>query len=86
MSTFTWRDAFIALVNRTSSKRLTITEEELSRARRTNNGMIIDNGKWSILAGEFGITEHINADMLNGHDEIEPLLAEINQQNMENVP
>ena len=86
MSTFTWRDAFIALVNRTSSKRLTITEEELSRARRTNNGMIIDNGKWSILAGEFGITETINADMANGNDDIIPLLNEIAQQNMEGAP
>lgn len=68
MSTFTWRDAFIAMVNRTSSKRLTVTDEELARARETNNGMIIDNGKWSVLAGEFGISETINADMANGFD------------------
>lgn len=84
--TFNWRDAFMALVNRTSSKRLTITEEELARAHETNNGMIIDNGKWSVLAGEFGITETINRDMANGHDDIVPLLTEIANQNMEGAP
>ena len=65
---FTWRDGFIALANRTKSKQLTITDEELINARSTNNGMIIDNGKWTIIAGEFGITEHINGDMMNGND------------------
>ena len=71
MSTFTWRDAFIALVNRTASKRLTITHDELARARNTNNGMIIDNGKFTVQAGDFGIVETINGDMANGYDDIE---------------
>ena len=86
MSAFTWRDAFIAMVNRTSSKRLTVTDEELARARETNNGMEIDNGKYTIQAGDFGIVETISADMINGHDEIEPLLTEIANQNMEGAP
>lgn len=86
MSTFTWRDAFIAMVNRTNSKRLTVTDEELARARATNNGMIIDNGKFTVQAGDFGIVETINADMINGHDEIVPLLTEIANQNMEGTP
>ena len=70
MNEFNWRDAFMALVDRTQSKRLTITSEALQKAKKTNNGMIIEDGKYTIIAGEFGVTESINADMQNGYDEI----------------
>ena len=69
MNEFNWRDAFMALVDRTQSKRLTITSEALQKAKKTNNGMIIEDGKYTIIAGEFGVTENINADMQNGYDE-----------------
>jgi len=54
MSEFNWRDAFMALVNRTESKELNITSKELEVARKTDNSMLIDSkkGKYKIMAGQ----------------------------------
>jgi Holliday junction resolvase RusA-like endonuclease len=51
---FSWRDAFMALVNRTESKELNITSRELEKARKTDNSMLIDSkkGKYKIMAGQ----------------------------------
>lgn len=56
------------------------------------NVLSIEAAKNSPLYGVTGFNRQtmaldceVNADMANGHD-IEPLLAEINQQNMEGVP
>ena len=57
MSEFNWRDAFIALVNRTESKKLNITSKELERAHKTDNSMLIENGKYKIMAGQ--LHEHL---------------------------
>lgn len=50
-SNFDWRDAFMALVNRTQSGELHITDEEIERAARTDNAMIMRPGKIIIQAG-----------------------------------
>jgi len=52
MSEFNWRDACMALVNRTKSKELNITSRELEKARKTDNSMLIENGKYKIMAGQ----------------------------------
>ena len=51
---FNWRDAFMALVNRTESKELNITSQELEKASKTDNSMLIDSkkGKYKIMAGQ----------------------------------
>jgi hypothetical protein len=50
-SRFNWRDAFMALVNRTQSGELHITDEEIQKASETQNAMIIEPGKTIIQSG-----------------------------------
>lgn len=52
-----WRDAFMALVNRTKGKQLSVTQEELDKARLTDNSMMIINGKYTIMAGPLRLPE-----------------------------
>jgi Holliday junction resolvase RusA-like endonuclease len=49
---FNWRDAFMAVVLRVKSKQLNITSRELEKARKTDNSMLIENGKYKIMAGQ----------------------------------
>lgn len=52
-----WRNAFMALVNRTQSKQLSVTPEELYKASLTDNSMMIINGKHTIMAGPLRLPE-----------------------------
>lgn len=53
-----WRNAFMALVNRTQSKQLSVTPEELDKASLTDNSMMIINGRYTIMAGPLRLPEN----------------------------
>ena len=52
MEKIIWRDLFMALVNRTESKQLNVTHEELVRASNTENAAVFDKGKITIMADQ----------------------------------
>ena len=45
-----WRDIAMALVNRVHDQQVTITIEEIEKARETNNSMFIGEGKITVKA------------------------------------
>lgn len=55
-----WRNACMAYVNRTKSKQLSVTQEELDKASLTDNSMMIINGKYTIMAGPLRLPEDDN--------------------------
>jgi len=70
-----WRNAFMAMVNRTQSEQLTVTQEELDKARLTDNSMAIADGKYRVMAGSLrlpaswpDIGETVNRDMSEGFE------------------
>ena len=70
MADLNWRDMFMALVNRTASGQLSVTQEELDKADKTGNSMVVDNGKITIFAeGRWPDEKRIDEIGQNGEEE-----------------